>query len=304
MRYFLISIDTLRYDIAWEVGLTGLFDVSHSNHYVSSNWTLPGHAALLTGDVIHHNCHWNWDFPEDDEASTVICAAKENAMQGTTIAELMRLKGLNTIAYVGGGFVSKWFGFDRGFDKWDEHDLLTSEELPEFPDDSFIFLHTWLVHDYFQDAGWDVPHFRTNEFVDAKQYLDAAILNRGKAVYRDRAAQMVIYLKRLLWNYRDDVIILTSDHGEAFLEDDKQIHHGVYTDLRDNWVANVPLCYSNLDIQLPEITFDIDIKKLLLGESLEARCLTGHYSYGTTQYIYKRRLNSWEQKEGGYENLE
>lgn len=303
MRYFLISIDTLRYDIAREVGLTHLFDISQSNHYSSSNWTLPGHAALLTGDAIHHNCHWNWGFPEDDEASKFVCEAKENALQGTTIAEVMRLKGLNTIAYVGGGFVSKWFGFDRGFDIWDEHDFLTSEELPEFPDDSFIFLHTWHVHDYFQDAGWDISQYRTNEFVDAKRYLSEETLNRGKAVYRDRAAQIVIYLKRLLWNYRDDVIILTSDHGEAFLEDGKQIHHGVYTDLQDDWVSKVPLCCKNLDVTLPSITFDTDIKALLLGNSLGERCLRSHYSYIESQYIYERGLNSWEQKEGGYEDL-
>jgi len=303
MRYFLISIDTLRYDIAEEVGLTKLFDFSHSNYYTSSNWTVPAHAAMLTGDSIHHNCHWNWDFPETKGASDAVCNAKRKALRGVTIAELMRLNGFKTIACAGGGFVNKWFAFDRGFDEWDQLDAFSREVLPDFPDNSFIFIHTWAVHNYFHDVHWHVQDFCVNHFVDTALLKDSNIVKEGKQAYRGRVELTRLLVENLLQKYPDDRVVLTGDHGEAFLEDGQQMHHGVYSDLKDKWISNVPLCLNNFDRDLPEIMFDTDLKQLFLGDAFGPRVLRGHYSFAGAQYIYERTLDSWKRKIGQWEDL-
>ena len=303
MRYFLISIDTLRYDIAEETGLTSLFDFSHTNYYTSSNWTVPAHATILTGDSIHHNCHWNWRFPEAPGDADEVCKAKEDALAGVTVAELMRLNGFKTIGCVGGGFVNKWFAFDRGFDEWDQCDQLAKETLPDFPDNAFVFLHTWIVHNYFQDAHWDIQKFCVEHFVDVSLLKNNEIVRKGKQAYRGRVVKLIPLIRKLLRKYPKDAFILTGDHGEAFLEDGQQMHHGVYTDLKDPWIAQVPLCLNCFDAELSEIMFDTDIKSLLLGDTLGERLLRGHYSYTGGQYIYERTGASWKQQEGTWSDL-
>ena len=77
-----------------------------SRAYASSSWTLPSHASLLTGlyPDRHGAMHWKQSVSEEVP----------------TLAGLLREAGFETAAFTDGAFVSRAFGFARGFDRYDE----------------------------------------------------------------------------------------------------------------------------------------------------------------------------------------
>lgn len=294
MRYFLISIDTLRADVAEEVELQGLFHRYCNSYYTSSNWTLPAHAALLVGNT-SHNCNWDWGFPESKGMADQIMDQKEGGLRGRTIAEEMKYYGYDTVGIVGGGFVSKWFGFNRGFDVWEEKNPfpIKNAHRADFPDNCFILLHDYFVHNYFEDSDWPILKMRESEFMDPES-IDPSIIRKGKAAYVKRAREMKRRLKELIAAYPRDKFIVVADHGEAFVERPKQIHHGVYTDMRWPEVARVPLGLRNVNIDTDQVLFDIDIKDMILyGSISQGRTMRGRYSYWGKHYDYRREGSSF-----------
>ena len=302
MRIFLISIDTLRYQTAKECGLDELFDKSFDNYYTSCNWTLPSHAALFIGSS-DHGLNWDWDFPETSQQSDAILKARKNGLKGVTIAQNLKRQGYNTIGLAGGGFVSKWFGFDKGFNKWEEEEPYQLKKIYKekikFPVDSFIFIHDYWVHDYYQDADWPIRQWREVEWRKPRVEVPKEKLEKGLLAYITRTYEIKEWLSNLISRYPNDIFFVTADHGEAFLENPQQIHHGVYTTMEYDEVAKVPLFIKNAYKNLDENKFlaDIFLKNLIIGKGNMLNFQTGRYSYRGKIFKFTRRNNDFVAKD-------
>lgn len=82
-----------------------------------------------------------------------------------TLAEALAARGYRTAAFTGGGYTSAVFGFDQGFDSYDDSGWGFEESLPkaltwlDAEDDRpfFLFLHSYDVHSSLEGQPYDCP---------------------------------------------------------------------------------------------------------------------------------------------------
>lgn len=156
------------------------------NAYSTASWTLPAHASLLTGL-----------YPDRHGANKDTRALRIGV---GTIAEALRSRGYQTVAFTGGGFLNARYGFSRGFDRYDEHlgegaeaaaiglpregapppdgseDLFARaiafvSQRPSDAGPLFLFLHTYSVHDYYKQREWALARLRDPVVVEDPPYL-------------------------------------------------------------------------------------------------------------------------------------
>jgi arylsulfatase A-like enzyme len=249
-----VSIDTLRRDHVSFYGYpkpttphldawarTGLvFDDAVS----VSSWTLPAHFTMMTSvepaahGAVHSKVGFNHRVP--------------------TLAAILRSRGFRTHAITSAAYVSPRYGFDDGFDQtYYVHDrpgrqvadlaidfLNRLEERP-----FFLFLHFYDPHwpyappegllRYFESGysgpmsapGWTFADF-------PKEKTTAADLAHVKALYDGEIRSTDAQLNRVLEHLtrrglgRHTLLIVTSDHGEGFLEHGEWSHgHRLYEEL-------------------------------------------------------------------------
>ena len=236
----LISMDTVRADHVGAYGYsqrptTPNLDAFAAQaavfeHAVSqSSWTLPAHGAMMTGlypgrlGVTHYPAQRR--LPNDVPM----------------LAEVLRRAGYATAGFTGGGFVSRHFGFDRGFDTYAsegrrfEHNIdealgwLVQNEKRKF----FLFLHGYDAHrPYFshqvdkQAVGVRPQTAAKKGFCDNRHRERPsdrqlkAILGYYDASIRmgDRFVGRVLDLVRERGLMDNTVILITADHGEEFFD--------------------------------------------------------------------------------------
>jgi arylsulfatase A-like enzyme len=297
----LISIDTLRAD---HLGLYGderptspgldrvaasgavFLDVS-----TTSPWTLPSHASLLTG--LYPNHHGVKDHVNRLSDSI------------PTLASILGGHGYQTFAVINSHNLSPRYGLDRGFEdfdyvhEWNDEsgakrkivnrgDEITDRAIAWLKGRNdqpfFLFLHYYDVHSAF-DAR---PEFRElfvrpyrGRITGESGQLDA--LRRSKArlpvgavrhlvdLYDAEIRQLDATLQRLFDFLRDAgldddlLLIVTSDHGEEFMEHGSLLHGRTYF----QEVTRVPLIIrgagvpKNLRIDQPVSL--IDVAPTILG---------------------------------------
>jgi len=224
--------------------------------YSPSSWTLPAHASLFTGS-----------YPDRHGAVHQRLKISDKI---PTLADQLKRSGFYTAAFTDGGFVSGAYGFARGFNQYDDwvdqsiprkgfslprngkREQIAGETLFDRgvafidgyqKDDNgfFLFLHTYVVHDYFRLHPWSVDQLPKYPDKDEKYYLscitgkitcppeDWEIL---RSFYQAELYRMDEGLARLLAaldrkELEDStLIIFLSDHGEGFDPDRSRIHHG------------------------------------------------------------------------------
>lgn len=161
--------------------------------YSTASWTLPAHASLFSG------C-----YPDRHGAITGVDRVSDKVPM---LVERFRKAGYLTAGFTDEGYVSRSFGFDRGFELYD--DFARSDELREAivlprgglrndiagedPFDRglafiesvrkrarergdggqpfFLFLHTYSVHDYFREHPWAVASMRDPKDRPPRGYL-------------------------------------------------------------------------------------------------------------------------------------
>jgi choline-sulfatase len=222
LSVLLITIDTLRADRLGAYGdakaRTPVLDqlarqgVVFDSAYTPAPITLPAHASIMTGLVPPaHGVRGNGSFAL---GSTV-----------PTLAEAMQASGRGTGAFVGGFPLAKRFGLARGFDVYDDAMAKASSVNYDFAErratdvvasasrflesrsgSVFVWVHLFDPH-----APYDPPAaFRTDD------------------PYRDEIAATDAAVGRLLavWDARPepDMVVVTSDHGEAFGEHGEWSH--------------------------------------------------------------------------------
>lgn len=251
----LISIDTLRADAVSLIGggdTTPFLDryfrergVVFTEAEAPSSWTLPSHASLfLSQYVSRHGVRMHYDMISPDT-------------QG--LAELFAAHGYETAAYVDREFLNYRFGFSQGFQKYDQAAGHFASILPRCLDwlgtrnrdvPLFLFLHTYDVHDpYTPPEPYRQRYIKegmtpsTEKLIDpGQQFFPLLGCNIGKltlpesdtpymkALYMAEVSYVDDLLKDFIGKienqklFHDPVVIIFSDHGEAFREHNTWLH--------------------------------------------------------------------------------
>jgi arylsulfatase A-like enzyme len=267
-RYvILISLDTLRSDhlncygygrdTSPNIDLLARDGVRFAETRAPSPWTLPSHLSMMTAlNTINHGV-FTPDFRLDPATPT--------------LAELLKTKGFYNAAFTGGGYVSGFYGFSKGFDSFrvlgEVVDPDAAAKLAEkatrwiernLDRDFFLFLHTYQIHNpYHAEEPWNRRYLREGaglseldmtplgfnheerfKPVSEEMRRDIVGLYDGEIRYTDESliGPLVAKLKAL-GIYDRTMIVLTSDHGEEFFEHGSWTHtHSVYDE-----VLRVPL---------------------------------------------------------------
>ena len=238
-----ISIDTLRADhlgiYGYQKPTTPNIDKFSQNAiifekaFAQSSWTLPSHAAMLTGR-----------YPQKLDVEVL----SDRLPQGSTITEILKNNNYQTAAFTGGAFVDEQHGFSQGFDtfeeiqNWQDAEILTQKATSWLTSNQknkfFLFLHYFHVHDPYSpkadSAGLIDPNYKGNlKSFDISQIVK---LNKGeitlpqsdlehlKTLYDAELLEMDKELGKIFELLSEtklidnSIIIITSDHGEEFGE--------------------------------------------------------------------------------------
>lgn len=262
---FVISVDTLRYD---HVGVynpakrcTPAIDalardaVVFRNAYSSSSWTLPAHVSLFTGTFAHrHDLNYK--------------KKRGAARFPHSLFSLLQEKYI-TVSFNGGVFLSYLFGFAGGFDIYHEarnettnpeaakmlfHRTRKFLEKDRYKAPTLFFLHTYQVHsrfhperelakEYFKDTPYKYDYYEILDLTQKgrDQYKkDVSPAEREEIIktydagiytFDRRFGQFLDFLKER-GLYHDALIVLLSDHGEAFMDHGGWEHgHTLYNEL-------------------------------------------------------------------------
>ena len=263
----LISIDSLRADhvgaYGYPLATTPTIDrlakegVVFANALSTTSWTLPAHAALLTG--VHDRRH----------GATVPTATLDRSI--STLAEAFSGAGYRTVGFYSGPFLHPRFGLERGFDEYVDCTSyhLEGSDAPASPrvhasshkditnpriaanfaaalDGAdgrpfFFFVHMWDVHyelvppppydRMFGDGSGVSP--RASDFrhdpafkpgMDEAAYRHVISLYDGEIRFTDDTiARLLAELERR-GSLAETLVVVTSDHGEEFLEHEGKGH--------------------------------------------------------------------------------
>jgi arylsulfatase A-like enzyme len=241
LNVILISLDTLRADRLGAYGYgretspaldaLAAHGALFENVVAETSWTLPSHATMLSGL-----------FPSTHGA--VLPSLKPGS--GTIfLAERLRAAGYRTLGLTDGGYVGARYGFDRGFDTFDDSEkgleaTLTRAEsyLNDLPphDRFFLFLHTYDIHCPYTPAAPYAGVFKnpSAEFIETEgrcgnPHYNGMVLSDGQVRYlsdrydesiREADGRLGAFFARLekAGRLRETVVLVTSDHGEEFHE--------------------------------------------------------------------------------------
>lgn len=220
----------------------------------TASWTLPAHSSLFTGL-----------YPDRHGA---IAGGRKVNPDARLLTECLQEQGFEAAAFTGGGFLHKKFGLDRGFDLYqDGSEALRRGEtddpgqlkerrtglaferairfLAERPQDSdeplFLFLHTYIVHDFFRAHRWarerlpehdDLDKHGYRECLDGRRDCSPETWQRMRALYRAEVEHIDERLGLLMAALEDAgygetaLVVLLSDHGEGFAPEIGRMHHG------------------------------------------------------------------------------
>lgn len=254
----LISIDTVRADRLDVYGYNRKTSPSITamaskgvlfKHAISqAPWTVPSLASLHTSM-----------YPSEHNANN---AKTKLANKIETLAETLTKLGYYTIGVVSHVFASKMYGMSQGFEVFDEsqilgHDGVTSEVLSnlavEYIKQSdqrplFLWIHyfdphfTYVRHPEYGFASrysGKLPDKISAEYLKEKQ-INNQLLDYVNAVYDEEIAYTDYWIGQLsdqiksMGLEKTTVTILTSDHGEYFMERGRFFHgNDVYKELID-----------------------------------------------------------------------
>jgi len=217
----LISLDTVRADHVGAYGYarptTPHIDalagrgVRFDDATSTSSWTLPAHASLLAsrpaGDLM--------SFPRGRAPFAAVVPL---------LAEVLGAAGYDTAAFTGGGFMSRHYGFDRGFDLYGEANdkvddaAISLDHVQRWIEERsggpfFLLFHTFRAHGPYQGDRFvgDLPD-------DAGPFARAAAMYDEGIARADAAVGELLELLDAAGMLDDTLVVVLSDHGEALGE--------------------------------------------------------------------------------------
>jgi len=216
----------------------------------SSSWTLPSHASLFTGKfTASHGARYDPDGPlllTDALPGTTKTPyrARGLAQNELTLADILKESGYLTGAVVGGPWLKRNFGLDKGFDYYDDSKVstirgciaeqITSSALEWLGKSQkksfFLFLNYFDPHDPYAPPKDFAKKFYSKDMLQNNM---EASLKRTIALYDAEILYMDHYIGRFLEKlkaadlYDNTMLIITADHGELFGEHG-EFYHGNY----------------------------------------------------------------------------
>jgi arylsulfatase A-like enzyme len=212
----------------------------------TSSWTLPAHATLFTGKFTSsHGARYHPEGPlllsDAIGGPWSIYRARGLGEEERTLAQVLKEAGYATGAVVGGPWMKRIFGLDRGFEFYDDGQVSTLQgALAEQVTDSalgwlegsddrefFLFVNYYDPH---------VPYLPPPEFQRAFLPDSRPIVGRRPSLedFRDLYDAEILYMDRELGRLLDGLrerdlydsswIIVTADHGELFGENGRLGH--------------------------------------------------------------------------------
>ena len=240
--------------------------VLFENVIAQSNWTKPALASILTS--LYPFVHKTDAQGETGDRVDVDVRDRSHVLDPRfrTMAEDFRDGGYATAGFSNGGYAHSFFGFGRGFDVYDNEagglESCTYRMLRWICRNNIMpfmaWIHAWDVHFPYMDRP---PYNRKFVKQRARIVLNASVRHQINSGERDLSAVELEFLRGLYDGaicYADDliglivrelerlglsdntVLVITADHGEAFME------HGYieHTACLHNEVIRVPLILS------------------------------------------------------------
>ena len=220
-----------------------------------SSWTLPSHASLLTGKFTSsHGARYD---PEGPIHLTDAIPgpkgweeyrARGLAKEERTLPSVLKEAGYTTGAVIGGPWLKKVFGLDKGFDFYDDSGISTmngraarqvTESALKWVESVhgkkfFLFLNYFDPH-----IPWSAPEGFALRFLpkdtrlNGRSVIHELTVEERNALYDAEILYMDHYIGELLQGlkaddlYKNSWIIVTADHGELIGEHGK-FGHGKY----------------------------------------------------------------------------
>jgi choline-sulfatase len=254
----LVSIDSLRSDhlhsYGYERATSPTIDrlaaggTRFETVVAPASWTLPSHMTLLTAK------------PPSEHGVT---SNDQRLKPGTvTLAEAFRRAGYATAGFVAAPYLLSMYGFDQGFDLYDD----SIAQVPRFESlkgvtspksvalitryledwskggrrkPFFVFFHLWDVHfDYNPPPPYDSmfdPDYEgnvtgvlldrsINRNMNPRDLAHVVALYDGEIRYTDEHLGEVLETLRKLGILDDTIVVVTADHGEEFFEHGRKGH--------------------------------------------------------------------------------
>jgi arylsulfatase A-like enzyme len=317
-----ILVDTLRldhtsiggYDRDTTPGLQAIAKegLRFEHHFANAPWTKPSVATILTGlSPGAHGAQWGQKTIADTHKVDLLAEGFE------TFPEVLQQYGYRTHAFMTNTTLSASLGYAQGFDEYEllkpgirgdrRASALTKQTLNQAKEPTLIWCHLMGVHNYqalrndnFFNSDTNTPLNKRAPFAkdlvrrfSMKYHEDAIDRYDGTVLLTDRLIENLTQFIRK--NHPDTLIVITSDHGEEFLD------HGGYLHARTlyNEILRVPLVLVGPGIpsgrSVSRLTDHTDLFATLLdyldlppsatqGESL----LLEHSGEGETIYAEKR----------------
>jgi len=269
----LISIDTVRYDCLSVFGnpeptspavdRLARMGTSFSNASASSPWTLPSHASLLSGLYPHRHRVRNHEhkLPEDVETLTEILSQSSMQTAGIVSVELLGKKHGFERDFDSFLYVPEWRGLSGGDRFLANPGVEVTDRALKWlernaDDPFFLFLHYYDAHsDYtprseyrerFVDEYDGRADGSTGQLLEVRSgslSYTAEDAAHTRQLYEAEIRELDDQLARV-FAYLDEsgladstLVVVTSDHGEEFLEHGSVLHGRTYYDE----VIHVPL---------------------------------------------------------------
>ena len=249
----IISLDTTRaanlgfsgYDLPTSPNLDRLAaeSIHFERAYSVSTWTAPAHATLFTGLYpTEHGCHG--DYFATDETTLPV---RDNV---EWLVEVLSERGYETLGVTAGPYLDRAFGFDRGFDRYDDElpdiGLRTAIQVNEIAipwirsrvrrgQPFFAFLNYFDPHGPYEpdpqiEYPFGSPNPASSEYHSfspgtAKRTGEMPTLDDAETIielYDQEIYSMDQQLDRLIESLRgsevwkNTIVIAVGDHGEAF----------------------------------------------------------------------------------------
>ncbi len=216
-----------------------------------SSWTLPSHASLFTGKFTSsHGARYDLEGPLlltdaiNGPKSWEMFRARGLAQNEVTLAEALKESGYTTAAVVGGPWLKRIFGLNKGFDYYNDSQISTLDGrlADQVTASALSWLESTREKNFFLFLNYFDPHWpytlpedfslrflpKGHKFSESKPTLEEInALYDAEILYMDYFIGQLIQKLKVDNLYNNTLIIVTSDHGELLGEHGK-LGHGSY----------------------------------------------------------------------------
>lgn len=269
----LISIDCLRPDhlgcYGYEKDTSPNIDnlakegIIFSKAISTSSWTLPAQISLFTSKYpLTHG---------------VIGDGLSLGESDITLAEILKRNGFITAAFVGAPYMASDFGFNQGFDIYDDHTIYHESEDASHQDVTSPRLNeavlNWLGENYHLNFFLFIHYWDTHyEYIPPPPYKENfENPYDGEIRFIDEHIGMLTKKLKEMGIFDNSLIILTADHGDEFMEHSDMGHrHSLYQEvIHIPFILKLPSAQSSniLNNRIDDYVSIIDIMPTIIDVS-------------------------------------